>query len=154
MSNEIASAPNQYPLLAGCGTWSCSRTWSSPALFVGRPKSIKAWKSQWKRARAILLVRQRIRRPRTNTRRGLVQDRLHFETSLRCSSSPDGTVKVLVEGSQRARIQSNRRYAQSLRGRSRRRAADAGEFTEIEACRRAADRPVRPVREVNKKIPP
>src|ERR1700749_895099 len=73
-------------------------------LFVGRPKSIKALEAAMEAGRPVLLVAQKSAgqaRPRAGDM---------FET--RCLSSilqmlklPDGTVKVLVEGIQRANTQ-------------------------------------------------
>src|SRR5678810_745300 len=73
-------------------------------LFVGRPKSIKAMETAMEAGKSILLVAQK----------SAAKDEPGAEDLYRigCISNilqmlklPDGTVKVLVEGGQRARIQ-------------------------------------------------
>ena len=68
---------------------------------------------------------------------------------------PDGTVKVLVEGAQRAQIRRGRRRAHALRGRARRRCRPTGrDRTEVEAMRRALIAQFDQYVKLNKKIPP
>lgn len=71
-------------------------------LFVGRPKSIKALEAAMEAGRQIMLVAQRAA--------GKDEPKADDMFAIGCISSilqmlklPDGTVKVLVEGSQRAR---------------------------------------------------
>ena len=75
-------------------------------------------------------------------------------TILQMLKLPDGTVKVLVEGAQRARIEQHQRRGDAFRRRrdadrrpSRRRRA------EVEALRRALRRAVRPVRQAQQEDP-
>ncbi len=68
---------------------------------------------------------------------------------------PDGTVKVLVEGGQRARITEVRDERDALRLRSRRRSrATATSSPEVEALRRAILAQFDQYVKLNKKIPP
>ena len=72
-------------------------------LFVGRDRSIQALQQSMERDKRILLVAQRtrartIRPSRRFYRIGTVS------TILQLLKLPDGTVKVLVEGGQRARV--------------------------------------------------
>src|SRR5947207_7588155 len=67
---------------------------------------------------------------------------------------PDGTVKVLVEGSQRARIQSIDDLRSHYVAEATAVPADAGEVTEIEAMRRALIAQFDQYVKLNKKIPP
>ncbi len=72
-------------------------------LFVGRPKSIKALETAMEPGKSILLVAQKFAAkdepgPKTFTAIGSVANMLQM------LKLPDGTVKVLVEGSRRARI--------------------------------------------------
>ena len=73
-------------------------------LFVGRPKSIKALEAAMEAGRQIMLVAQKAA--------GKDEPKAEDMFEIGCVSSilqmlklPDGTVKVLVEGTQRARIQ-------------------------------------------------
>jgi ATP-dependent Lon protease len=67
---------------------------------------------------------------------------------------PDGTVKVLVEGSQRARIQGIEDLRSHYVAEATAVPADAGEVTEIEAMRRALIAQFDQYVKLNKKIPP
>ena len=122
-------------------------------LFVGRPKSIKALEAAMEAGRQIMLVAQKAA--------GKDEPKADDMFEIGCVSSilqmlklPDGTVKVLVEGIQRAKTQS---------------ISDAGEhFTavvepvppggdaspEIEALRRAVTQQFDAYVKLNKKIPP
>src|SRR3989344_3150170 len=122
-------------------------------LFVGRPKSIKALESAMESGRQIMLVAQKAA--------GKDEPKADDMFDVGCVSSilqmlklPDGTVKVLVEGVQRANTQS---------------IADSGEFStsvavpvppepqvtpEVEALRRAVTQQFDQYVKLNKKIPP
>ena len=122
-------------------------------LFVGRPKSIKALEAAMEGGRQIMLVAQKAA--------GKDEPRPEDMFAIGCVSSilqmlklPDGTVKVLVEGLQRAET---------------RHIADTGEHfvaevtpvppetdpkAEIEALRRAVTQQFDQYVKLNKKIPP
>ena len=122
-------------------------------LFVGRPKSIKALESAMESGRQIMLVAQKAA--------GKDEPKADDMFDVGCVSSilqmlklPDGTVKVLVEGVQRANTQS---------------IDDSGEFftsvvvpvppepqvtPEVEALRRAVTQQFDQYVKLNKKIPP
>src|SRR3954465_9907142 len=72
-------------------------------LFVGRPKSIKALEAAMEAERRIMLVAQKAAAKDEPT----VSDMFEVgcvSTILQMLKLPDGTVKVLVEGQQRARV--------------------------------------------------
>ena len=89
-------------------------------LFVGRPKSIKALEAAMEAGRQIMLVAQKAA--------GKDEPKPDDMFEVGCVSSilqmlklPDGTVKVLVEGMQRATTHSDHRRRRALRRRRRRR---------------------------------
>src|SRR6058998_3764929 len=101
MANEIASAPNQYPLLPLRDVVVFPHM--VIPLFVGRPKSIKALEGAMEEGKNVVLVAQKSAakdepNPEDLYAVGTVS------TILQMLKLPDGTVKVLVEGVQRARI--------------------------------------------------
>src|SRR6476620_2587408 len=74
-------------------------------LFVGRPKSIKALEAAMEAERRIMLVAQKAAAKAEPS----VADMFELgcvSTVLQMLKLPDGTVKVLVEGHQRARVSS------------------------------------------------
>ena len=72
-------------------------------LFVGRPKSIKALETSMESGKSILLVAQKTAAQDDPTPEDLY-DTGSVATVLQMLKLPDGTVKVLVEGNQRARV--------------------------------------------------
>ena len=77
-------------------------------LFVGRPKSIKALELAMEAERRIMLVAQKAAAKDEPS----VEDMFEVgcvSTILQMLKLPDGTVKVLVEGQQRARVGPHRR---------------------------------------------
>ena len=129
-------------------------------LFVGRPKSIKALEAAMEADRRIMLVAQKAAAKDDP----LVSDMFDVgcvSTILQMLKLPDGTVKVLVEGHQRAyvnKIEEGELHftsnltpvdpslteAQSLRGK----------VSEVEALRRAVMQQFDQYVKLNKKIPP
>ena len=134
MSNEIASAPNQYPLLPLRDVVVFPHM--VIPLFVGRPKSIKAMEIAMEAGKSILLVAQKSAAKDEPTAEDLYKIGC-ISNILQMLKLPDGTVKVLVEGSQRARIQSIDDMRSHYVAEAVAVPADAGEVTEIEAMRRA-----------------
>ncbi|MCE3000852.1 MAG: LON peptidase substrate-binding domain-containing protein, partial [Betaproteobacteria bacterium] len=72
-------------------------------LFVGRPKSIKALETAMEAGKSIVLVAQKSAAKDEPAPEDLY-DVGSIANILQMLKLPDGTVKVLVEGSQRARI--------------------------------------------------
>ena len=122
-------------------------------LFVGRPKSIKALEAAMEQGRQIMLVAQKAA--------GKDEPKADDMFDVGCVSSilqmlklPDGTVKVLVEGVQRAnttRISEDKDY---FVGEVVPVQADADGTPEIEALRRAVTQQFDQYVKLNKKIPP
>ncbi|MEJ8822242.1 endopeptidase La [Variovorax humicola] len=125
-------------------------------LFVGRPKSIKALELAMEAERRIMLVAQKA----AAKDEPAVEDMFEvgcISTILQMLKLPDGTVKVLVEGQQRARVNriddSETHFSANVNpvggGEG---AAQTG--TEIEALRRAVMQQFDQYVKLNKKIPP
>ena len=122
-------------------------------LFVGRPKSIKALEA------AMEAGKQHPAGRAEAAGQGRPEPEDLYEvgsvaTILQMLKLPDGTVKVLVEGTQRARIDESSTTRRALRRRgdadaARRRAS----AHEVEAMRRALLAAVRPVREAQQEDP-
>ncbi|MEI6732936.1 MAG: endopeptidase La [Comamonadaceae bacterium] len=129
-------------------------------LFVGRPKSIKALEAAMESERRIMLVAQKAAAKDDP----LVTDMFEvgcISTILQMLKLPDGTVKVLVEGQQRARVNriedgelhfvANVTPVEELVEPETRSRAKA---SEIEALRRAVMQQFEQYVKLNKKIPP
>ena len=122
-------------------------------LFVGRPKSIKALEAAMESGKGIMLVAQK----------SAVKDEPEAEDlySIGCVANilqmlklPDGTVKVLVEGTQRAQIASVEARDEMFVAVVQPVAAEAGVDHEVEALRRAVIAQFDQYVKLNKKIPP
>src|SRR6266852_6261047 len=151
MSNESASAPNQYPLLPLRDVVVFPHM--VIPLFVGRPKSIKAMEIAMEAGKSILLVAQKSAAKDEPTAEDLYKIGC-ISNILQMLKLPDGTVKVLVEGSQRARIQSIDDMRSHYVSEATAVPADSGDVTEIEAMRRALIAQFDQYVKLNKKIPP
>jgi ATP-dependent Lon protease len=124
-------------------------------LFVGRPKSIKALEAAMEAERRIMLVAQKAAAKDEPS----VSDMFEvgcISTILQMLKLPDGTVKVLVEGQQRARVSritdgANHFTATVVPVEAT--GAD-GKPAEIEALRRAVLQQFDQYVKLNKKIPP
>ncbi len=129
-------------------------------LFVGRPKSIKALEAAMESERRIMLVAQKAAAKDDP----LVTDMFEvgcISTILQMLKLPDGTVKVLVEGQQRARVNriedgelhfvANVTPVQEVLEPETKSRAKA---SEIEALRRAVMQQFEQYVKLNKKIPP
>jgi len=129
-------------------------------LFVGRPKSIKALEAAMESERRIMLVAQKAAAKDDP----LVSDMFDVgcvSTILQMLKLPDGTVKVLVEGQQRAlvnRIDEGEAYFSAnvtpVEAAVESSAAPRGKASEIEALRRAVMQQFDQYVKLNKKIPP
>ena len=87
-------------------------------LFVGRPKSIKALETAMESGKNIMLVAQKSAAKDEPVPEDLYQVG-SMANILQMLKLPDGTVKVLVEGSQRAQVTQVFRCQDPLRRRSR-----------------------------------
>src|SRR5512140_2671114 len=122
-------------------------------LFVGRPKSIKALDVAMDAGKNILLVAQK-----SAAKDDPVAEDLYpigsVATVLQMLKLPDGTVKVLVEGTQRAQIIAVKDEGEHLSAEARTLAGEPGPALEIEAMRRALLAQFDQYVKLNKKIPP
>ena len=82
-------------------------------LFVGRPKSIKALETAMEAGKSIVLVAQKSAAKDEPSPEDLY-DVGSIANILQMLKLPDGTVKVLVEGQQRARASTGSRTASSI----------------------------------------
>jgi ATP-dependent Lon protease len=131
-------------------------------LFVGRPKSIKALETAMESERRIMLVAQKAAAKDDP----LVSDMFDVgcvSTILQMLKLPDGTVKVLVEGQQRAsvnKIEEGELHFSAnvtpleLLVETETEAKPRGKASEIEALRRAVMQQFDQYVKLNKKIPP
>jgi ATP-dependent Lon protease len=122
-------------------------------LFVGRPKSIKALEAAMEAGRQIMLVAQRAA--------GKDEPKPDDMFEIGCVSSilqmlklPDGTVKVLVEGLQRARTGSITDGEEYFSAEVTPVPPGAEDKPEVEALRRAVTQQFDQYVKLNKKIPP
>ena len=122
-------------------------------LFVGRPKSIKALEAAMEAGRQIMLVAQKAAGKDEPKAEDL------FETG--CVSSilqmlklPDGTVKVLVEGVQRADTRTVTETDEHFHAEVMPVPPEQGATPEVEALRRAVTQQFDQYVKLNKKIPP
>ena len=125
-------------------------------LFVGRPKSIKALESAMESERRIMLVAQKAAAKDEPS----VQDMFEVgcvATILQLLKLPDGTVKVLVEGQQRAKVNSivdgELHFTANVTPVEAPAIANDNS-SEIEALRRAVTQQFDHYVKLNKKIPP
>ena len=124
-------------------------------LFVGRPKSIKALEAAMEAERRIMLVAQKT----AAKDEPAVTDMFEVgcvSTILQMLKLPDGTVKVLVEGQQRAAVdhidEGESHFTATVTPLE---AAESGDTrSEIEALRRAVMQQFDQYVKLNKKIPP
>ncbi len=125
-------------------------------LFVGRPKSIKALESAMVSERRIMLVAQKAAAKDEPS----VEDMFEVgcvATILQLLKLPDGTVKVLVEGQQRAKvnkIEDGEQHFSANVTPIETAAIAADKTSEIEALRRAVMQKFDHYVKLNRKIPP
>ncbi|MDP9893872.1 ATP-dependent Lon protease [Variovorax boronicumulans] len=124
-------------------------------LFVGRPKSIKALELAMEAERRIMLVAQKAAAKDEPS----VEDMFEVgcvSTILQMLKLPDGTVKVLVEGQQRARVNriddGETHFTANVTPVEGTEGGEKG--TEVEALRRAVMQQFDQYVKLNKKIPP
>jgi ATP-dependent Lon protease len=122
-------------------------------LFVGRPKSIKALETAMEAGKSILLVAQKSAakdEPGAEDMYGTGT----VANILQMLKLPDGTVKVLVEGTQRARIANVTDLKTHYVAEAAPIGPESSESTELEAMRRAMISQFDQYVKLNKKIPP
>ena len=126
-------------------------------LFVGRPKSIKALESAMEAERRIMLVAQKTAAKDEPS----VEDMFEVgcvATILQLLKLPDGTVKVLVEGQQRAKVnkieEGEQHFSANVTPVEWAAVVADDKGSEIEALRRAVMQQFDHYVKLNKKIPP
>jgi len=122
-------------------------------LFVGRQKSIKALELAMESNKNILLVAQKVASKDDPAPEDLY-DVCSIASLLQMLKLPDGTVKVLVEGNHRARIQELVDSETHYSGKAVQVRSDTTENPEVEAMRRAILTQFDQYVKLNKKIPP
>ncbi|MDQ3026020.1 MAG: endopeptidase La [Pseudomonadota bacterium] len=122
-------------------------------LFVGRPKSIKALEAAMEEGKNVVLVAQKSAAKDEPSPEDLY-DVGTVSTILQMLKLPDGTVKVLVEGVQRARILNVLTDKPNFEGEIELIASEEPDSTEVEAMRRTLLAQFDQYVKLNKKIPP
>ncbi len=150
-ANELSNLPVQFPLLPLRDVVVFPHM--VIPLFVGRPKSIKAMEMAMEAGKSILLVAQKSAAKDEPAPEDMY-DIGCISNILQMLKLPDGTVKVLVEGSQRARIQDITDQRTHYSALATPVPPDPVETTEVEAMRRALIAQFDQYVKLNKKIPP
>jgi ATP-dependent Lon protease len=122
-------------------------------LFVGRPKSIKALEAAMEQGKSIMLAAQKAAakdEPSAND----IYEIGCVANILQMLKLPDGTVKVLVEGAQRARIHKIDELESHFVADLTPVESESGDEAEVEAMRRAIVQQFDQYVKLNKKIPP
>jgi ATP-dependent Lon protease len=122
-------------------------------LFVGRPKSIKALEAAMEEGKNVVLVAQKSAAKDEPSPEDLYAVGT-VSTILQMLKLPDGTVKVLVEGVQRARIERVLTEKPNFEAEIELVQTDEADSTEIEAMRRTLLAQFDQYVKLNKKIPP
>ena len=122
-------------------------------LFVGRPRSIRALEAAMESGKSIMLAAQKSAGKDDPTAEDVYEIGC-VATILQMLKLPDGTVKVLVEGAQRARVQSIQDAETHFTSEVLPIAPDQNQSPEIEALRRAIVSQFEQYVKLNKKIPP
>jgi len=122
-------------------------------LFVGRPKSIKALEAAMEQGKSIMLAAQKAAAKDEPSAADIYEIGC-VANILQMLKLPDGTVKVLVEGSQRARIDTITDGATHFTAQLTPVESEVGDDSEVEAMRRAIVQQFDQYVKLNKKIPP
>jgi len=122
-------------------------------LFVGRPKSIKALEAAMEQGKSIMLAAQKAAAKDEPSAADIYEIGC-VANILQMLKLPDGTVKVLVEGSQRARIDTITDGATHFVAELTPLNSEIGDDSEVEAMRRAIVQQFDQYVKLNKKIPP
>jgi len=122
-------------------------------LFVGRPKSIKALEAAMEQGKSIMLAAQKAAAKDEPSADDIYEIGC-VANILQMLKLPDGTVKVLVEGAQRARIDTITDGATHFTAELTPLNSEVGDDSEVEAMRRAIVQQFDQYVKLNKKIPP
>jgi ATP-dependent Lon protease len=122
-------------------------------LFVGRPKSIKALEAAMEEGKNVVLVAQKSAAKDDPAPEDLY-DVGTVASILQMLKLPDGTVKVLVEGVQRARINQVLSVKENYEAEATPVTQDEPDNNEVEAMRRSLFSQFDQYVKLNKKIPP
>ena len=122
-------------------------------LFVGRPKSIKALEAAMEQGKSIMLAAQKAAAKDEPSADDIYEIGC-VANILQMLKLPDGTVKVLVEGAQRARIHKITELDTHFVADLTPIESEAGDESEVEAMRRAIVQQFDQYVKLNKKIPP
>jgi ATP-dependent Lon protease len=122
-------------------------------LFVGRPRSIRALEAAMEAGKSIMLAAQKSAGKDDPTPEDVYESGC-VATILQMLKLPDGTVKVLVEGAQRARVTEIQDVETHFTSELVPITPDATMGAEIEALRRAIVSQFEQYVKLNKKIPP
>ncbi|WP_426337941.1 endopeptidase La [Pseudoduganella sp. S-14] len=122
-------------------------------LFVGRPKSIKALEAAMEQGKSIMLAAQKAAAKDEPSPSDIYEIGC-VANILQMLKLPDGTVKVLVEGAQRARIKKITDSPTHFIAELMPLESEQGDESEIEAMRRAIVQQFDQYVKLNKKIPP
>ncbi len=122
-------------------------------LFVGRPKSIKALEAAMEQGKSILLAAQKAAAKDEPSPEDIYEIGC-IANILQMLKLPDGTVKVLVEGVQRARISQIREFDTHFIANLEPVETEESDDSEVEAMRRAIVQQFDQYVKLNKKIPP
>ena len=150
-TTEYSSEPTQFPLLPLRDVVVFPHM--VIPLFVGRPKSIKAMEIAMEAGKSIMLAAQKSAAKDEPGADDMYQIGC-IANILQMLKLPDGTVKVLVEGSQRAVIKEIEDQRSHYVAVARPVPADASDNNEVEAMRRALVTQFDQYVKLNKKIPP
>ena len=122
-------------------------------LFVGRPKSIKALEAAMEQGKSIMLAAQKAAAKDEPSAEDIYEIGC-IANILQMLKLPDGTVKVLVEGAQRARIHQISELESHFTAELSPVESELGDESEVEAMRRAIVQQFDQYVKLNKKIPP
>ncbi len=122
-------------------------------LFVGRPKSIKALEAAMEQGKSIMLAAQKAAAKDEPSAEDIYEIGC-IANILQMLKLPDGTVKVLVEGAQRARVHEIRELETHFVADLSPVESELGDESEVEAMRRAIVQQFDQYVKLNKKIPP
>ncbi|CDG83025.1 endopeptidase La [Janthinobacterium agaricidamnosum] len=122
-------------------------------LFVGRPKSIKALEAAMEQGKSIMLAAQKAAAKDEPSASDIYEIGC-VANILQMLKLPDGTVKVLVEGAQRARINHISDAPTHFIADLTPLESEPGDESEVEAMRRAIVQQFDQYVKLNKKIPP
>ncbi len=122
-------------------------------LFVGRDKSVRALEEAMKDDKQILLVNQKVA-TQDDPAPGDIYSLGTVGTVMQLLKLPDGTVKVLVEGGQRAKIVEYTENPEFLQAYAETTEEDLGDERELDALARTVIIQFEQYIKLNKKIPP